>query len=145
MRSLGRSDCRARLGERAVDNSCGFKIRLELEGPYVTTNATLSPVWLPKPNKESPPLGGLFINKILAPQVRFELTTLRLTAGCSAIELLRNIQPAHDRDRAGTVFITNGPDTVKRPWLAIKGRFHILRYIHFEPFFQAYSGHRPNG
>ena len=26
----------------------------------------------------------------LAPQVRFELTTLRLTAGCSTIELLRN-------------------------------------------------------
>ena len=29
--------------------------------------------------------------KILAPQVRLELTTLRLTAECSAIELLRNI------------------------------------------------------
>ena len=29
----------------------------------------------------------------LAPQVRFELTTLRLTAGCSAIELLRNKRP----------------------------------------------------
>ena len=28
--------------------------------------------------------------KILAPQVRFELTTLRLTAECSAIELLRS-------------------------------------------------------
>ena len=27
----------------------------------------------------------------LAPQVRLELTTLRLTAECSAIELLRNI------------------------------------------------------
>jgi hypothetical protein len=30
----------------------------------------------------------------LAPQVRLELTTLRLTAGCSAIELLRNTRPA---------------------------------------------------
>jgi hypothetical protein len=29
----------------------------------------------------------------LAPQVRLELTTLRLTAGCSAIELLRNKRP----------------------------------------------------
>jgi hypothetical protein len=29
----------------------------------------------------------------LAPQVRLELTTLRLTAECSAIELLRNIRP----------------------------------------------------
>ena len=28
---------------------------------------------------------------ILAPQVRLELTTLRLTAECSAIELLRNV------------------------------------------------------
>jgi hypothetical protein len=28
----------------------------------------------------------------LAPQVRLELTTLRLTAGCSAIELLRNAE-----------------------------------------------------
>ena len=28
---------------------------------------------------------------LLAPQVRLELTTLRLTAECSAIELLRNI------------------------------------------------------
>ncbi len=27
----------------------------------------------------------------MAPQVRLELTTLRLTAECSAIELLRNI------------------------------------------------------
>jgi hypothetical protein len=31
----------------------------------------------------------------LAPQVRLELTTLRLTAGCSAIELLRNKRPQH--------------------------------------------------
>ena len=29
----------------------------------------------------------------VAPQVRLELTTLRLTAECSAIELLRNIVP----------------------------------------------------
>ena len=29
----------------------------------------------------------------MAPQVRLELTTLRLTAECSAIELLRNILP----------------------------------------------------
>ncbi len=30
------------------------------------------------------------LSKDLAPQVRLELTTLRLTAECSAIELLRN-------------------------------------------------------
>ena len=32
----------------------------------------------------------------LAPQVRFELTTLRLTAECSAIELLRNMECGSD-------------------------------------------------
>ena len=31
--------------------------------------------------------------QILAPQVRLELTTLRLTAECSAIELLRKNRP----------------------------------------------------
>ena len=31
-----------------------------------------------------------------APQVRLELTTLRLTAECSAIELLRNIESGDD-------------------------------------------------
>jgi hypothetical protein len=40
----------------------------------------------------------------LAPQVGFEPTTLRLTAGCSTIELLRNTREVHDREfraRAG--------------------------------------------
>ena len=32
----------------------------------------------------------------MAPQVRLELTTLRLTAECSAIELLRNILESGD-------------------------------------------------
>ena len=32
----------------------------------------------------------------MAPQVRLELTTLRLTAECSAIELLRNIESGDD-------------------------------------------------
>jgi hypothetical protein len=36
----------------------------------------------------------VLIFKVLAPQVRLELTTLRLTAGCSAIELLRNMRLA---------------------------------------------------
>ena len=32
----------------------------------------------------------------VAPQVRLELTTLRLTAECSAIELLRNMESGND-------------------------------------------------
>ena len=36
-------------------------------------------------------------NKIMAPQVGLEPTTLRLTAGCSAIELLRSIAWARKR------------------------------------------------
>ena len=39
--------------------------------------------------QEKCPVFGHF-SKDLAPQVRLELTTLRLTAECSAIELLRN-------------------------------------------------------
>lgn len=31
--------------------------------------------------------------KVLAPRVGFEPTTLRLTAGCSAVELPRNVVP----------------------------------------------------
>jgi hypothetical protein len=43
-------------------------------------------------NEKRAPLGGaLNLLIILAPQVRLELTTLRLTAECSAIELLRNM------------------------------------------------------
>ena len=34
---------------------------------------------------------------ILAPQVGLEPTTLRLTAGCSAIELLRNINKTYNK------------------------------------------------
>ena len=34
---------------------------------------------------------------LLAPQVRLELTTLRLTAECSAIELLRNVFRLEER------------------------------------------------
>ena len=33
---------------------------------------------------------------LVAPQVRLELTTTRLTAECSAIELLRNIESGDD-------------------------------------------------
>ena len=39
--------------------------------------------------KKKAPMGALFSKK-LAPQVGLEPTTLRLTAECSAIELLRN-------------------------------------------------------
>ena len=39
--------------------------------------------------QEKCPVLGHF-SDVLAPQVRLELTTLRLTAECSAIELLRN-------------------------------------------------------
>ena len=35
----------------------------------------------------------------MAPQVGLEPTTLRLTAGCSAIELLRSVAAAHDTSR----------------------------------------------
>jgi hypothetical protein len=47
----------------------------------------------------------------LAPQVGFEPTTLRLTAGCSTIELLRNTREVHDREfraRAGTGQLSAG-------------------------------------
>ena len=37
-----------------------------------------------------PPCGGEFAIRYLAPEVGFEPTTLRLTAGCSTVELLRN-------------------------------------------------------
>jgi hypothetical protein len=62
---------------------------------------------------------------ILAPQVRLELTTLRLTAGCSAIELLRN----NRLGRCGTmrereeIFITDGYGSVKQPKTA---HFYLL-------------------
>src|SRR4030095_6183989 len=51
----------------------------------------------------------------LAPQVGLEPTTLRLTAGCSAIELLRNntraaMAPA--RADEGSRYITSSPSTV---------------------------------
>ena len=54
--------------------------------------------------------------EILAPQVGLEPTTLRLTAECSAIELLRNKRPsiAATMLRARAVFITNGLGTVKK-------------------------------
>ena len=55
-------------------------------------------------------LGVVKIYRELAPQVGLEPTTLRLTAECSAIELLRNIgdaQYAMSR-QARTIFITKG-------------------------------------
>ena len=46
------------------------------------------------PQKISGPLQRVALNsEILAPQVGLEPTTLRLTAECSAIELLRNKRP----------------------------------------------------
>jgi hypothetical protein len=59
-------------------------------------------------------MGGL-LN--LAPQVGLEPTTLRLTAECSAIELLRNKRPHTVKNSvkgAKRVFITNGKVMVKR-------------------------------
>ena len=38
--------------------------------------------------------------KRMAPQVGLEPTTLRLTAGCSAIELLRSVAAGHAGKRA---------------------------------------------
>ena len=43
------------------------------------------------PKKKRARRSGL--EKILAPRVGFEPTTLRLTAGCSAVELPRNVVP----------------------------------------------------
>ena len=55
----------------------------------------------------------------LAPQVRLELTTLRLTAECSTIELLRKKRPALWRipERARQIFITDEFVSVKRAML----------------------------
>ena len=55
-------------------------------------------VWHKKRHKRlrPPSIGGLFLLislEFLAPQVGLEPTTLRLTAECSAIELLRNKRP----------------------------------------------------
>jgi hypothetical protein len=41
-------------------------------------------------NQNGHQVGARKLLILLAPQVRLELTTLRLTAECSAIELLRN-------------------------------------------------------
>ena len=54
----------------------------------------------------------------MAPQVGLEPTTLRLTAECSAIELLRNKRPhivlTKTMCRARSVFITKGTGSVNR-------------------------------
>src|SRR5262245_13312072 len=58
----------------------------------------------------------MFLLEILAPQVGLEPTTLRLTAECSAIELLRNSRALHSVSglcRARAVFITNEFGSVK--------------------------------
>ncbi len=68
----------------------------------------LDPPAPPKPNRKGQEKGNVLQRRIearrrwgnfrrkLAPQVGFEPTTLRLTAGCSAVELLRN---RADRER----------------------------------------------
>jgi hypothetical protein len=44
----------------------------------------------------------------MAPQVGLEPTTLRLTAGCSAIELLRNIGNVREARAFASFIITSG-------------------------------------
>ena len=46
--------------------------------------------------------------KRMAPQVGLEPTTLRLTAGCSAIELLRNIGKVREASAFASFIITSG-------------------------------------
>ena len=54
----------------------------------------------------------------MAPQVGLEPTTLRLTAGCSAIELLRSVQSGHPRTSSRTEFSSSKHST-KKSHLAI--------------------------
>ncbi len=49
----------------------------------------------------------------MAPEVGLEPTTLRLTAECSAIELLRNIREMHDMAVGTQLVITNASGGVK--------------------------------
>jgi hypothetical protein len=49
----------------------------------------------------------------MAPEVGLEPTTLRLTAECSAIELLRNTVPRLDTSPHNSLFITNLEGPVK--------------------------------
>ena len=56
--------------------------------------------------------GVLGVIDSMAPEVGLEPTTLRLTAECSAIELLRNICGARENSRASSV-ITNREGGVK--------------------------------
>jgi hypothetical protein len=59
----------------------------------------------------------------MAPQVGLEPTTLRLTAGCSAIELLRSVAPAFDRPPGhGTLLIIS-----KHPAAENSGNRYLLR------------------
>ena len=68
--------------------------------PQFALNANLFALPRRPPSSFFPPKGTSFNQKarpsprflIMAPQARFELATLRLTAGCSTAELLRNIQ-----------------------------------------------------
>ena len=62
------------------------------------------------------------IKVISAPQVGLEPTTLRLTAECSAIELLRN-----KRLRREALFIADGYSTVNRSKLA--HRHNLREYL----------------
>ena len=51
---------------------------------------------------------------MVAPQVRLELTTLRLTAECSAIELLRNVWMLVQGELAPTSIVESGGDLLSR-------------------------------
>ncbi len=69
--------------------------------------------------------------KELAPQVGLEPTTLRLTAECSAIELLRNKRPHIVSNYAGreAVFIADGVVSVKQSRSKLALRTELREYL----------------
>jgi hypothetical protein len=60
---------------------------------------------------------SVYAGKRMAPQVGLEPTTLRLTAGCSAIELLRSIDWHHMVPLIVIFIITSGTQRWKSEWL----------------------------
>src|SRR5262249_4544262 len=87
---MNRELCHSRRHSRAVGKAACliFRRKVAPQVGFGTANSERSEeVRFPTDNVGSQRLSGA---KEMAPQVGFEPTTLRLTAGCSAIELLRN-------------------------------------------------------
>src|ERR1700759_3635223 len=80
--------------------------------------------------------GGRKLLKELTPQVGLEPTTLRLTAECSAIELLRIATPARLKSLAGKIFIAQrwrGCQSVET--CAAGASWVIISQLNLSPFF----------